>query len=232
MITAAKFEAALGYWQLFLEGALCTVLLSALAVLFGFVIALMLALMRMGKIPPLRWFATAYVEIFRATPMVVQVWIIYFLAQEFIPLPRFMLFGMIRFERFLPGVIALSLNSGAYLCEIIRSGIGSIPIGQTEAARSLGLPSGKTMRLVVLPQAIKNILPAMANEFVTIIKESSITYLIGVQDIMSVVKAVQGATYRQMEALVYAAALYFCLTFPTSKIIAHFERKMSRGYKR
>ena len=88
------------------------------------------------------------------------------------------------------------------------------------------------MRLVVLPQAIKNILPAMANEFVTIIKESSITYLIGVQDIMSVVKSVQGATYRQMEALVYAAVLYFCLTFPTSKVIAHFERKMSRGYKR
>ena len=220
MITAAKF------------GALCTVLLSALAVLFGFVIALMLALMRMGKIPPLRWFATAYVEIFRATPMVVQVWIIYFLAQEFIPLPRFMLFGMIRFERFLPGVIALSLNSGAYLCEIIRSGIGSIPIGQTEAARSLGLPSGKTMSLIVLPQAMKNILPALANEFVTIIKESAITYVIGVQDIMAAANAVKGATYSTLEGLIIAAVLYFCLCFPTSKVIAHFERKMSRGYKR
>ena len=103
----------------------------------------MLALMRMGKIPPLRWFATAYVEIFRATPMVVQVWIIYFLAQEFIPLPRFMLFGMIRFERFLPGVIALSLNSGAYLCEIIRSGIGSIPIGQTEPRARWACPAAR-----------------------------------------------------------------------------------------
>ena len=232
MITAAKFEAALGYWQLFLEGALCTVLLSALEVLFVFVIALMLALMRMGKIPPLRWFASSYVEIFRATPIVVQVWIIYFLAQEFIPLPRFMLFGMIRFERFLPGVIALSLNSGAYLCEIIRSGIGSIPIGQTEAARSLGLPSGKTMSLIVLPQAMKNILPALANEFVTIIKESAITYVIGVQDIMAAANAVKGATYSTLEGLIIAAVLYFCLCFPTSKVIAHFERKMSRGYKR
>ena len=147
-------------------------------------------------------------------------------------MPSFRIFGLFIFRRFVPGVVALSLNSGAYLSEVIRSGISSIPIGQTEAARSLGLPAGKTMRLVVLPQAIKNILPAMANEFVTIIKESSITYLIGVQDIMSVVKAVQGATYRQMEALVYAAVLYFCLTFPTSKVIAHFERKMSRGYKR
>ena len=232
MITAEKFAAALGYWQLFLEGTLCTVVLSALAVLFGFIIALLLALMRMGKVAPLRWLATAYVELFRATPMVVQVWIVYFLSRELLDLPNFLLFGMIRFERFLPGVIALSLNSGAYLCEIIRSGIGSIPIGQTEAARSLGLPAGKTMRLVILPQAMKNILPALANEFVTIIKESAITYVIGVQDIMSAANSVKGATYSTLEGLIIAAVLYFCLCFPTSKIIAHFDRKMSRGYKR
>ncbi len=218
---------------MFLEGVLGTVLLSAFAVFFGFIIALMLALCRMCRISPLRWLATAYVEVFRATPMLVQVLLIYNISLLAFPnMPSYRIFGLFIFRRFVPGVVALSLNSGAYLSEVIRSGISSIPIGQTEAARSLGLPQGKTMRLVVLPQAIKNILPAMANEFVTIIKESSITYLIGVQDIMSVVKAVQGATYRQMEALVYAAVLYFCLTFPTSKVIAHFERKMSRGYKR
>ena len=218
---------------MFLEGVLGTVLLSAFAVFFGFIIALILALCRMCKIAPVRWLATAYVEVFRATPMLVQVLLIYNISLLAFPdMPSYRIFGLFIFKRFVPGVVALSLNSGAYLSEVIRSGISSIPIGQTEAARSLGLPQGKTMRLVVLPQAIKNILPAMANEFVTIIKESSITYLIGVQDIMSVVKAVQGATYRQMEALVYAAVLYFCLTFPTSKVIAHFERKMSRGYKR
>ena len=232
MFTQAGFEAAFAYWPMFLEGVLCTVLLSAFAVFFGFILALILALCRMCKIGPLRWIATAYVEVFRATPMLVQVLLIYNVFTLAFDLPTFLVFGLFRFNRFLPGIVALSLNSGAYLSEVIRSGISSIPIGQTEAARSLGLPAWKTMRLVVLPQAIKNILPAMANEFVTIIKESSITYLIGVQDIMSVVKSVQGATYRQMEALVYAAALYFCLTFPTSKIIAHFERKMSRGYKR
>ena len=194
---------------------------------------MMLALCRMCKVAPLRWLATAYVEVFRATPMLVQVLLIYNISLLAFPdMPSYRIFGLFIFRRFVPGVVALSLNSGAYLSEVIRSGISSIPIGQTEAARSLGLPAWKTMRLVVLPQAIKNILPAMANEFVTIIKESSITYLIGVQDIMSVVKSVQGATYRQMEALVYAAVLYFCLTFPTSKVIAHFERKMSRGYKR
>ena len=186
----------------------------------------------MGKVGPLRWIATAYVEVFRATPMLVQVLLIYNMMTMALDMPTFTLFFDVRFNRFLPGVIALSLNSGAYLSEVIRSGISSIPIGQTEAARSLGLPAGKTMRLVVLPQAIKNILPAMANEFVTIIKESSITYLIGVSEIMSAVQAVRGATYRSLEALVYAGILYFCLTFPTSKVIAHFERKMSRGYKR
>lgn len=231
MFSVERFEIALGYWRMFLQGAGCTVLLSALAVLFGFIIALFLALMRMGKIRPLRWLATAYVEVFRATPMLVQVWIVYAIMSS-LTLPRYMIFGVIRFERFLPGLIALSMNSGAYLCEIIRSGIGSIPIGQTEAARSLGLPAGKTMRLVVLPQAMKNILPALANEFVTIIKESSITYVIGVQEIMSAANSVKGATYSMLEGLIIAALLYFCLCFPTSKIIAHFERKMSRGYKR
>ena len=233
MFTKAGFEAAFAYWPMFLEGVLGTVLLSAFAVFFGFIIAMMLALCRMCKVAPLRWLATAYVEVFRATPMLVQVLLIYNISLLAFPdMPSYRIFGLFIFKRFVPGVVALSLNSGASLSEVIRSGISSIPIGQTEAARSLGLPAWKTMRLVVLPQAIKNILPAMANEFVTIIKESSITYLIGVQDIMSVVKSVQGATYRQMEALVYAAVLYFCLTFPTSKVIAHFERKMSRGYKR
>ena len=129
-------------------------------------------------------------------------------------------------------VVALALNSGAYLSEIIRSGIQSIDGGQTEAARSLGLSQVQNMRYVVLPQAIKNILPAIANEFITIIKESSICYTIGVQEIMYAVTSIKGATYRIAEPLVIATLVYFCLTFPTSKIIAYFERRMSRGDKR
>ena len=232
MITAEKFAAALGYWQLFLEGTLCTVVLSALAVLFGFIIALLLALMRMGKVAPLRWLATAYVELFRATPMVVQVWIVYFLSRELLDLPNFLLFGMIRFERFLPGVIALSLNSGAYLCEIIRSGIGSIPIGQTEAARSLGLSSWQSMRLVVLPQAIKNVLPALANEVVTMVKESSICSVMGMYELMWGAKTVATTTYISLSPYVVAAAIYFCINFPASKAIEAIERRMRRGDKR
>lgn len=230
MLTTKGFQAAFSYWQLFLQGVVCTISLSALTVILGFILALLLALCRMGRAKLLRALATAYVELFRATPMIVQVFIIYYVVFNGVKvLPGLKLFGFIRFDRFFPAVVALALNSGAYLSEIIRSGIQSVDGGQTEAARSLGLNAVQTMRFVVLPQAIKNILPAIANEFVTIIKESAICYTIGVQDIMSAVNAVKGATYRTGEALIIATVLYFCLTYPTSKIIEHFERKMRRG---
>lgn len=233
MLTVQGFQKALAYWKLFLQGVACTVSLSALTVILGFILALVLAVCRMGRSKILKALATVYVELFRATPMVVQIFVIFYVVFDGVKvLPGLKLFGFIRFDRFFPAVVALALNSGAYLSEIIRSGIQSIDGGQTEAARSLGLSSWKTMRFVVLPQAIKNILPAIANEFVTIIKESAICYTIGVQDIMSAVNAVKGATYRMAEALIIATALYFCLTYPTSKIIAHFERKMSVGDKR
>ncbi len=230
MLTVQGFQMALKYWKMFLEGVVCTVSLSALTVIFGFVLALILTLCRMGRSKILKAISTAYVEIVRATPMVVQIFIIFYIVFDGVKvLPGFKLFGFIRFDRFFPAVVALALNSGAYLSEIIRSGIQSIDLGQTEASRSLGLSQWKTMRFVILPQAIKNILPAIANEFVTIIKESAICFTIGVQDIMATVNAVKGATFRMGEALIIATVLYFCLTFPTSKIIEHFERKMSRG---
>ena len=232
MITLEGFQKALLYMDMFLEGMACTVTLSALTVIFGFVLALVLALMRMSKVAPLRWAATVYVEVFRATPMLVQVFIVYYILLADIPLPSFKLFGFIRFERMVPGVVALGMNSAAYLCEIIRSGIQSIDGGQAEAARSLGMTKAQTLMSIILPQAIKNILPAIANEFVVIIKESSICYTIGVQDLMFAVDAIRGANYIIMEPLLVATAIYFCLCFPTSKIIAYFERKMSRGDKR
>lgn len=230
MLSVSGFEKTFQYMTLFWQGAVCTVSLSALTVVLGFILALLLALCRLGKVKVLNIFASIYVEIFRATPMLVQLFIIYYVVFNGVKvLPGFKMFGFIRFDRFFPGVVALALNSGAYLSEIIRAGIQSIDGGQTEAARSLGMTQWQTMRLVVLPQAVKNILPAIANEFVTIIKESSICYTIGVQDIMSAVASVKGATFSIAEPLVIATALYFCLTFPTSKIIEHFERRMRRG---
>lgn len=253
-----NFSKIVPYAELFRQGMLVTVLLSLFTVLIGFCIALVLALMRMSdvrpfralgldgkghpreggfllllsKFNPLSFLATAYVEILRSTPVLVQVFIIYYGVFGLIQLPAFQIFGFIKFNRFFPGVVALGMNSGAYLCEIIRAGIQSIDGGQTEAARSLGLSKAQNLRYIILPQALKNILPAIANEFVVIIKESAITYTIGVQDIMSAVNAVKGATFVIIEPLLVATAIYFCLCFPTSKIIAYFERRMSRGDKR
>ncbi|RKM56985.1 amino acid ABC transporter permease [Butyrivibrio sp. X503] len=247
------------YSQLFIQGIIVTVMLSVFTVAIGFVLAIILSAMRMSdcyplaflgldkeghqrekgfgvtlsKFNPLSLIATAYVEILRSTPVIVQVAIIYYgVFGALIELPSFTFFGFIKFERFFPGVVALGMNSGAYLCEIMRSGIQSIDSGQSEAARSLGMNWVQNMRYIILPQAIKNILPAIANEFVVIIKESAITYTIGVQDIMSAVNAVRGATFIIIEPLLVATAIYFCLCFPASKLIAHFERRMSRGDKR
>lgn len=254
----SNFSKIASYAQLFEQGLLVTVLLSLFTVVIGFCLALILALMRMSNIRPFRalgidkdghqrekgflaviskfnplsFIATAYVEIIRSTPVIVQIFIIYFGVFGVVKLPAFDIFGFIKFSRFFPGVVALGMNSGAYLCEIIRAGIQSIDGGQTEAARSLGLSQGQNLRYIILPQALKNILPAIANEFVVIIKESAITYTIGVQDIMSAVNAVKGATFVIIEPLLVATAIYFCLCFPTSKLIAYFERRMSHGDKR
>ena len=253
-----NFVKIMPYTQLFKQGLLVTVLLSLFTVVIGFCIALVLALMRMSNVRPFRslgldenghlreggflslvsrfnplsFLATAYVEVLRSTPVLVQIFIIYYGVFSLIKLPSFQMFGFIKFDRFFPGVVALGMNSGAYLCEIIRAGIQSIDGGQTEAARSLGLSQTQNLRYIILPQALKNILPAIANEFVVIIKESAITYTIGVQDIMSAVNAVKGATFVIVEPLLVATAVYFCLCFPTSKIIAYFERRMSHGDKR
>lgn len=257
LITIQGFEKALAFKDMFISGLLCTVILSALTVIFGFILALVLAIMRMSNIRPFGFLArkrdgsersgfckllskfnpvstiaSIYVEVIRATPLLVQLFIIFYVVLRDVRMPAFILFGNIPTDRLIPGVIALCLNSAAYLSEIIRSGISSIDLGQAEASRSLGMNKFMTMRYIILPQAIKNILPAIANEFVTIIKESSICYTIGVQELMYAVKSAQGAAFTIAEPLLIGAAIYFCLTFPTSKIIQYFERRMSRGDKR
>ncbi len=258
-ISAEGFEKTFRYFKLIQQGLGVTVLLALFTVVIGFILGIMLSILRMTDIRPFRFLAyekdgrlrrnkvllaiskfnpisflaTAYVEVIRSTPVLVQIMIIYHgVFGMLIKLPSYTLFGFIKTERFFPGVVALGMNSAAYLCEIIRSGIQSIDGGQTEAARSLGMTKVQTLTHIILPQAIKNILPAIANEFVVIIKESSITYTIGVQDLMFAVEAIRGANFIIMEPLLVATAIYFCLCFPTSKLIAYFERKMSRGDKR
>mgnify|MGYP001001087844 CR=1 FL=1 len=221
-----SFEA---WWQIlttklpvFFQGVGTTVELALCTAIFGTLLGIVVALLRMSRVKMLKVLAGAYIEFLRGTPLLVQVLIVFYgLPQMGVKLPRMT-----------AGTVALVINSAAYMAEIVRSGIQAIDGGQTEASRSLGMNGAQTMIYIILPQAIKNILPAIANEFVTIIKESSICYTIGVQEIMYGVNSIKGATFSIGEPLIIAAVVYFCLTFPTSKIIAYFERRMSRGDRR
>ncbi len=219
------------YYPYFLQGALTTLIISIITVFFGTIIGLCFALLKRSKHGALRGIATAYIEIMRGTPALLQISIAYYGLSSILPIPEFYI-GNLDMSRVIPGCIALALNSGAYVAEIFRSGIAAVNIGQTEAAYSLGMPPGLTMREVVLPQAIRNILPALGNEFVTVIKESSILSVISIGELMFNTALVQGATYIAMEPLIVAGVLYFIMTFTTSRILAHFEKRMSKGVRK
>ena len=133
---------------------------------------------------------------------------------------------------FVPFVVSLALNSSAYVAEIFRAGILAVDAGQTEAARSLGLSQWQAMKLVVLPQAVKNVLPALANEVVTMVKESSICSTYSMMELMWAAKNVAGTTGISVGPYVLVAAIYFCINFPASKAIEAIERRMRRGDKR
>ncbi len=205
------------YADLYLTGTRNTILLAFLAVLFGVVLGLALALMRRSRFKLIKFVAAAYIEFVRGTPLLVQLFIIFY------GLP--VVTGM-RFPDFVAGVIALSLNSAAYVAEIIRAGLQSVDRGQMEAARSLGMTHHTAMRHIIIPQAFKNILPALGNEFIVVIKESAIVSVIGIYEIMRSANIVRGITYRPFEPLIVAALIYFVLTFTLSNLLGIAERRM------
>ncbi len=216
------------YSSFFTEGIVNTLIIAAFSVLLGTLLGTVMATMRMGRIAPLRWLAVAYIEFIRGTPLMVQLMFIFYgLPMIGIKIPD--ISWIPNFSRFAAGIVAMSMNSCAYVAEIIRSGIQAVDIGQTEAARSVGFSSGEAMRLVVLPQAVKNILPALGNEFVTVIKESSIVSVIGIADLMFRTNDIIALSYRSLECLAVAAVLYFIMTFISSRLISLAERRMSHG---
>lgn len=217
------------YWPMFVRGAGTTLILSFFTVLIGLIIGVFLALLRLGKFKPLSFLSAAYTEFIRGTPLMVQIFFIFYaLPQMGFKIPNITGLGF-DFPRFASGILAMGLNSGAYVGEIVRAGIQAVDKGQTEAARSLGMTGWQTMRRVVLPQAFKNILPALGNEFVTVIKESSIVSVIGIADLMFRTNDVIAVTYKNLECLAIAALCYFVLTFVSGRFVSLAERKMSHG---
>ena len=219
------------YAAFFVQGVEYTLLLAVVSVALAVLPALLLALMRLSKSKLIRGLSGAYIAVFRSTPLLVQLSIIYFGLFGVISIPRYSLFGFVDLSRFIPGVVALALNSSAYVAEIFRAGILAVDAGQMEAARSLGLSKFDGMQLVVLPQAIKNVLPALANEIITMVKESSICSTLGMAELMFGAKAVASSTYITLAPYTLAALIYFCINFPASKAIEAIERRMRRGDK-
>ncbi|MBE6052374.1 MAG: amino acid ABC transporter permease [Clostridium sartagoforme] len=212
----------------FYEGIIWTILISLISVLLGVILGTLLTFMKRSnftifKINPLKLLATAYIEIIRGTPMLLQIMIVYYAFDE--------LLG-INMEPLPAGIIAVSLNSAAYVSEIIRAGIDAVDKGQYEAARSLGMSRFMAMKLIVMPQAISNILPAIGNEFVTVIKESSMASVIGVGEIMYNARVITGRTYRAFEPLIVAAVFYFIITFTLGRLMNYIERRMKAGDQR
>lgn len=209
------------YIGIFLQGLGMTILLAVLSVILGSLLGLIPAFMRLSKNKVLKYSATAYVEIIRGTPLLVQVLLIY----SFVQMPVTLFIG-IDLSSFIPGMLALLINSSAYVSEVIRGGILSVDRGQKEAALSLGLSDAQTMKRIILPQAIKNIIPALGNEFVTMIKETSIFMYLGIAELMYSAVIVRSQTYLVKEAYIIVAILYFALIFPTSKLMAYIERRL------
>lgn len=206
------------YYTTYINATVTTLKVSLIALLIGLLLGIVICLAKISTIKVLNVLATIYVEVIRNTPILVQIMIIYFALPEV----------GISFTPFMSAIIALSINSGAYVSEIFRSGILAIDKGQMEAGRSLGLSYFQTMKFIILPQALKNSLPALGNEFISLVKESSIVYFVGVADIMFAANTVKNATYETFGPYLIAAAIYFIITSVLSFLVKRLEKKLAK----
>lgn len=204
-----------GQMVYFLQGAKWTLIISLASVVLGVIFGSLLTLLKRSKIKIFKFVSSAYVEIVRGTPLLLQIFIVYF-----------GLSNVLNINELLAVIIALSLNSSAYVSELIRAGIEAVDKGQMEAARSLGMTEAMAMRKIVIPQAIKNILPAIGNEFVAIIKESSMASTLGVAELMYAANVVSTKSFNKTETLIISAVFYFVMTFSLGRLIKYIERRM------
>lgn len=215
------------YGEWFLKGTCVTLLISLLGTVIGFLIGLGLGSVRTipvsgNKVKKffmsvVNAIITCYVEIFRGTPMMVQAIVIYFGMREFVG---------VDFSPTIAGIIIVSINTGAYMVEVVRGGIESVDSGQMEAAKSIGMTHGQAMRYVILPQTIRNILPATGNEFIINIKDTSVLNVISVTELFFVTKSVKGIVFRTYETFIVTAVIYFVLTLTVTRLLKLIEKRM------
>ncbi len=206
-----------GRWQWFVSGLGYTLLITLFAVILGFVIGVLMALMRLSKSKILKAISGTYIDVIRGTPTMVQLLII-----------NYIIFASANIPAWIVGSIAFGINSGAYIAEIVRGGILSVNIGQTEAGRSLGMTPKQTMISIVMPQAMKNILPALGNEFVVLIKETAVVGMVSNIDLVGAARKVQSLTYDYLIPLLSIAVIYYVVI----KIISTFLSKLEKGMRK
>jgi len=217
--------------HVFLVALWTTIYISVLAQILGVVLGLLAALMRMSKIYPLRFLSGAYVLVFRGTPLIVQIFFVYFGANllfGFTLIPRSLNFGLFTMDgAAFAGILALGINEGAYMREIIRAGIDAVDKGQMEAAKSLGMPYRLAMRRIILPQATRFIVPPLGNEFNNMMKSSSLIFFIGVTELFGDAEIRYSTSFKPVEYFLAVAFWYLMLTTAWSLIQSQIERKLS-----
>ena len=211
------FSAVLPRMGMFLAGARYTLAVSALAILFGSILGTFIGILRVLPARPVKAFAACYIYVIRGTPALIQLFFIYF------GLPSI----GINLSALASGIIGLSLNSAGYIGEIVRGGIEAIPIGQWEAGKVLGMSYAKSMRYIILPQAMRNMLPAFGNEFVTLIKESSLLSTLAIAELTIVGQQVRSATYASFETFIVVGAIYLLMTTLTGMGLQYIEKRWS-----
>ncbi len=209
------------YSAVFIEGIQGTLWISAVVLLFGSLVGLLVAVIRMTKFKPIRWIGDLYVEILRGTPILLQLYFFWLGLPKLLPAMELSETQCI--------LVALVVNESAYISEIFRAGISAVDKGQFEAARSLGLTEKNVMLRVVLPQAVKNILPALGNEFISTLKGTSLASVFFVNELMTAQKTVQSATYLAIEPLIIAGIIYLVMSYVLSKLLDLFERRLKES---
>lgn len=208
------------YDYVFIEGIKWTLILSVITIFFGTVLGTVIAFMKMSNNKILRFIADVYNGIIRGTPILLQLYFFWLWLPKILP---------IQLTDRQAVTVGLIVNGASFISEVIRSGIQAVDIGQTEAAKSLGIRKSYTMRYIVLPQAVKNILPALGNEFISMLKQTSLgsTFFIG--EIMSSWRAVQTATYKPIPSLIIIGIIYLILTYLLTFLLGIFERKLKES---
>lgn len=207
-----------GRWQLIFQGLGITLLIAFFAILIGTVLGCIFALMKVSENKILKWIAEMYTTVLRGIPLATQLMIFYFV-----------IFAPLGMNRLVVAILAYGINSGAYCTEIFRAGIQGVDIGQTEAGRSLGLNKQQTLFKIILPQAVKAVLPTYTSEFIVLIKETSVASFIAVTDLTKAGDMIRNATYNAWIPLLSCAVIYLVLTVGLTKLFAKFEKRMAKS---